>query len=320
MNAPSEDDSDGRASREAAEWLVVLNHPTVSTDRISEFYAWRRDPENARAYARAEAVWRRSGNLEDDAAIRAAVAEAVNRRSGSSRRSVFATPWAVGALVLAAGLALWLFLMRPDHYSTGVGEQRVVALEDGSRILIDADSDLTVRYAKHTRHVALERGRARFTVRHGDVRPFTVDFDGATVIATGTRFDVRADAVATSVALIDGTVRVQSKSTPEAHRDLVAGETVSIAAGLPGNTSRIPAGGTDWSEGRIVFSRTPLGSALAEMNRYSVRKVVVTDPDLLNEPISGTFAAREGRVFADTIAAMFGLHEGASKSSVVLVR
>ncbi|MDQ0839258.1 FecR family protein [Sphingomonas faeni] len=320
MSGPSEEGSEGAASREAAEWLVALDKPTVSTDRITAFYAWRRDPANARAYVHAEAVWHRSGDLRDDPEIRAAVAEAVSASGNSHRRSVFATPWAIGALVLAAALALWMFLVQPDHLVTRVGEQRIVSLEDGSRILIDADTDLLVRYAADARHVSLERGRARFTVHHGDPRPFTVDFGGARVVATGTRFDVRADPIGTSVALLDGTVRVQSKNIPDAYRDLVAGQAVSVAAGIPGEATIIRPGASDWSEGRIVFFRTPLGTALAEINRYSARKVVVTDPALLTEPISGTFTAREGKAFADTVAVMFDLHEKPSADSIALVR
>lgn len=318
MSGPSEGESD--ASREAAEWLVALNKPTVSTDRISKFYAWRRNPENARAYARAEEVWSRSGELRDDPAVQAALADAVAASTASTRRSMFTTPWAIGAIVLAAGLALWIFLVQPDRFTTGVGEQRVVALEDGSRILIDADSDVVVRYAADARRVTLEHGRARFTVRHDDPRPFEVNFDGARVTATGTRFDVRTDAVATSVALLDGTVIVRSETSPQARRDLVAGQTVSVSAGVPGRPTPIPSGAGDWSEGRIVFSRMPLGNAVKEINRYSERKVVVADPDLLDEPISGTFTGREGSVFADSVAVMFGLRVVPSGDTVVLSR
>lgn len=319
MNAPSEDYLGGTASREAAEWLVALNTPTVSTDTISAFYAWRREPRNARAYAQAEAVWRKSGGLGDDAAIRAAVADAVAASAPSARNPVFAAHWAIGALILATGLAFWIFLLQPNHFTTRVGEQRTVALDDGSRILVDADSDVTVRYTNTARAVTLGHGRARFSVHHGDPRAFTVDFDGARVIATGTRFDVRADSVATSVALLDGTVRVQSKNEPAKHRDLVAGQSVSIAAGVPGAVATIPPGAADWSEGRVVFSRTPLGTAIAEINRYSVRKIVVSDPRLLGEPISGTFTAREGQTFADTVSAMFDLHDTPSDGAIVLV-
>lgn len=318
MTAPSEEELGAAASREAAEWLVALNTPTVSTDTISAFYAWRRESRNAQAYARAEAVWRKSGDLGDDAAIRAAVADAVAASATSARNPVFAAHWAIGALILAVGLAFWIFLLQPDHFTTRVGEQRTVSLDDGSSILVDADSDVTVRYTKNTRGVTLGHGRARFSVHHGDPRAFTVDFQGARVIATGTRFDVRADGVATSVALFDGTVRVQSKTEPAKHRDLVAGQSVTVAAGVPSAVATIPAGAADWSEGRVVFSHTPLGTAIAEINRYSVRKIVVSDPRLLGEPISGTFTAREGQTFADTVAAMFNLRDTRSDGAIVL--
>src|SRR3989344_6440977 len=51
-----DDDLDIRR-REAAAWFARLSQRRVSTDDVKAFSAWRRDPDNARAYERGESVW-----------------------------------------------------------------------------------------------------------------------------------------------------------------------------------------------------------------------------------------------------------------------
>ena len=49
--------------KEAADWFSKLNQRKVTTTDIKAFSAWRRDPENARAFSRLEAMWDAAGTL-----------------------------------------------------------------------------------------------------------------------------------------------------------------------------------------------------------------------------------------------------------------
>src|SRR3546814_951836 len=98
---------------------------------------------------------------------------------------------AVLVLAVGAGWRLWDPMQPPQRYATAIGQQHDVALEDGSRVRLDTNSALVVRYSRKHRDVVLERGRAQFDVAHAPQRPFTVHAGPGTVRAVGTQFQVR---------------------------------------------------------------------------------------------------------------------------------
>ncbi|MGE5566426.1 MAG: iron dicitrate transport regulator FecR, partial [Parcubacteria group bacterium] len=59
---------------------------------------------------------------------------------------------------------------------------------------------------------------------------------------------------------------------------------------------------TDWLVGRLKFEGEPLGQVAEEFNRYSTRKLVITDPKLAAKPISGTFRADDQDAFVQALA------------------
>src|SRR3546814_9532022 len=79
---------------------------------------------------------------------------------------------AVLVLAVGAGWRLWDPMQPPQRYATAIGQQHDVALEDGSRVRLDTNSALVVRYSRKHRDVVLERGRAQFDVAHAPQRPF----------------------------------------------------------------------------------------------------------------------------------------------------
>ena len=59
-------------------------------------------------------------------------------------------------------------------YVSAIGEVKTIALPDGSRMTLDADSAVVGRFGHAGRSVHLTRGRAFFAVAHDASRPFTV--------------------------------------------------------------------------------------------------------------------------------------------------
>jgi ferric-dicitrate binding protein FerR (iron transport regulator) len=66
--------------REAAEWFARLNQRTVTTADVKGFSEWRRDPENARAFSRVEAMWDAAGALAKSPEMSALAREAAGLR------------------------------------------------------------------------------------------------------------------------------------------------------------------------------------------------------------------------------------------------
>ena len=129
------------------------------------------------------------------------------------RRTHIYGRWAAAAvIVVAIGLAFAAVYLqvRPVQYETAVSEQRDVLLADGSRITLNTDTALTVRYAATSRRVELARGEAIFAVKHDVARPFEVVAGQTVTRALGTEFNVDRRSDRIRVSVIEGVVRVSA--------------------------------------------------------------------------------------------------------------
>jgi len=300
---------------EAARWFHRLSRP-VSSGAVQEFYEWRRDAANAKAYADVEATWEATKRLANDPDIQAATAEALRRHPAQARLRrpglLGVGPFAIGATV-AAALALcvagaWLFAQVQPTYETRVGEQRLVVLKDGSRVRLNTNSRLIVRFRSDERRVVLARGEGFFEAAHDTARPFVVEAGGAQVRAIGTKFDVRRDANAVRVTLLEGQVRVARADQPAA-AILGPNQQLTVTdAGLtaPRATNAREAAG--WVSGRLTFRGVALEDAIAEVNRYAVHRIALKAPEALaRQQISGVFDTGDTLAFVAAVALEFDL-------------
>lgn len=318
-----------RARSEAAAWFARLGRQAVTTDALRAFRDWRRTPANAQAYAEVERTWAKAGTLAHDPEIRAATHAALDRRPRTRPAGLPRSPLAWGAaglaaLALAAGLRFGPGLAAPA-YDTGVGEQRLVMLDDGSRVRLNTDSRVRIRFRDDRRRVELLRGQAFFEVAHDPARPFTVDAGAADVRALGTRFDVRRLDGTVQVTLVEGAVRVQADEARAedgpAAWTLAAGQQLTVAAGRaaaarPADT----AGATSWTAGRIVFRETPLAAAVAEVNRYAPHKVTLEAPSLAAAPVNGVFDTGDTEAFVAAASSLFGLEARRTPDGAVVLK
>lgn len=308
-----------QSSTEAAAWLARLNTRSVSHEELEEFYTWRRQPGNAAAYAKVESLWRDARGLGEDRDIAEAVRDALERPRRKAallptgRRQVLA---GAGALVIGGAAAAFL-LSRPQVYETGIGEQRLVTLADGSRLRLNTNSRLSVDYASDARTIDLLQGQAFFEVKTDPLRPFTVHADGVEVRTLGTRFDVRrTDAV--QVVLVDGAVAVSAgDGSPSL---LSPGEAISVGADGRKVEERIDLEAvTSWTSGRMVFKETPLGQAVAEANRYSARQIELRSPALRDLLVDGTFETGDVDAFVAALTALFPVRVSNSENGSIIL-
>lgn len=288
-----DDDLDIRR-QEAASWFTRLSQRRVSTGDVRAFSAWRRDPDNARAYDRVESVWEATNTLADDPDISALTAEALGREPPPVRaRAMVSNIWkplggVAVAMIAVAAVGLWT-LNRPLTYATAVGEQRTVRLEDGSRVTLDTGSRIQVRLSDDRRSVALVSGQAFFNVAGNPARPFTVTAGDTHVTAIGTRFDVRRMGDGARVTLVEGHVSVKETARGDAGWSLNPGQQVVTAAPRPTVASVDIAQETSWTTGRLIFKETPIRAAVAEINRYSDDKIDLRASHIADIPVSGVF-------------------------------
>src|SRR3546814_20909966 len=71
--------------------------------------------------------------------------------------------------LIFAGITIWR-TQQPQVYATGLGERRVVMLDDDSRLSLDAKTRVRVKYSRAGRQLWLDEGRARFEVGKDPLR------------------------------------------------------------------------------------------------------------------------------------------------------
>ncbi len=305
-------------------WRLRLSEPHWSADDEAELEVWlQTDERHARAFERTGQVW----SFFDPHLAAPEMLSARQALLGRVRRlargrwtgpaAVLRMPSrrAVGigmAAAVAAAAGVWPLASQSDVYQTGLGERRIIRLDDGSIVTLDAMSRLSVRYSKGARALELRKGQARFDVAKDPSRPFTVTARDRNVVATGTAFNIDILDPEVRVTLIEGKVLVVPRSPrpllgepPLQARsvELHAGEALVARKDAPAQVVATAdlAQATAWQAGRLSFDREPLGKAVERMNRYSERKITVADPKVASVPVSGEFNAGDIDAFLEAV-------------------
>jgi transmembrane sensor len=210
-------------------------------------------------------------------------------RGHQSRRMRWAA--AAAAVVCLGVLAGWtLFEAREQpSYTTNLGEQRTLKLDDGSVLQLNTLSRVQIAFSADNRDVQLEEGEVLFKVAHETSRPFRVLVDGNVIQALGTEFTVYRKADAVTVSVLEGCVAVQGNETTV----LAAGEAARVDKGAVIRTKDIDAANAaSWRQRRLVFRVTPLGEVVEEFNRYNRTPQLHLDGlDGASRHYTGTFDA-----------------------------
>ncbi len=299
-------ENDASPAQAAADWFARSRSPGFGRDDQNALAAWLdQSPDYGEAYLRVIELWRETESLHSHPSV-LKVRDVTKRRyrATSRRRSVLIAA-ACACAAVAAGLGAMAYrdaaAPKPvtQVFQTEVGQTAHIALMDGSKLTLDTDTTVHAVIGPHKRELLLDRGRVYFKVAKDKSRPFIVTADGRSVTATGTEFEVRSEARHFEVLLVEGRVRV---SQPASRNGGVAGDLMStdlepgtrLVGGEDGRWILARAEGQAdlaWMRGQLVFKNRPVGEIAAEMNRYSRRKIVVSDARIANRSVFGAFMA-----------------------------
>ncbi|MDE2184550.1 MAG: FecR domain-containing protein [Alphaproteobacteria bacterium] len=315
-NLPPEDQE--RLEVAALWWQRLQKDPSI--EMSDDFLLWIAEPVNCRAFKAVESTMSALSDFGATPNILDMRRTALTRlrNAGVKRwmpRVLLARVAAVILVVAVGGGVVWYVRSQaPDSYTTEVGERRVVALVDGSRISLDSDSEVNVRYTDAARAVVLNRGRARFDVAHDVKRPFTVTAGTKTVVAVGTSFDVERLGSTVLVTLIQGHVLIKDAAAPlptptqprpKRTLSMVAGQQLVAAVdGKPVISRTDLSDATAWESGHLVFRGETLAEAVERVNRYTDHPIMV-DPSAASIRISGVFNAGDIGSFVSAITGYF---------------
>ncbi|WP_425220739.1 FecR family protein [Pseudomonas sp.] len=276
---------------QAAEWAVLLSDGPLNAEQQATLTLWlEADPRHAKALHFARGTWVALAQAPAQQAQPRRQRSAAQRPRPAQRRSRVRR-WAAAACVFAMlgglGWSQQQRIMLPliaDHH-TAAGEVRSLTLADGSEVLLDSASAIRVNYSSAQRQVELLAGAAIFQVAAQADRPFVVAADGGTTRALGTRFVVqRQDDGAALVGVLEHSVEVTSGG----HQwQLAEGESLRYdAQGLSPQALDLPRL-TSWQRGLLVFDRTPLAQAVAQLNHYRAGHILIADQALGQREVSG---------------------------------
>ncbi|MBI2513720.1 MAG: FecR domain-containing protein [Opitutae bacterium] len=282
---PHSEKFDPAADEQAALWAAKLDGSVLTADERTALDAWLEAAPSHRIALAAYCQF--SADLEQQlpllAGIQGSTAETNRELTTARPRPWLSRPLWVGAMLTAAAAAVAVTLWvgrapRAETLSvaTASAERHSVALADGTRVELNAHTQLSATLGRDERRVRLS-GQAFFAVAKDPSRPFFVETTGGTVRVTGTQFDVRTDAAAPlQVTVLEGSVQVQpAGAAPDATRALKAGDQYRL-----GEVHALGANEIDavlaWRNGEIVFNRAPLRDVLAAFAKHHDRAIAVS--------------------------------------------
>lgn len=296
--------------QQAIEWLMLLRTRELTNSETLAFAEWlSSDVEHADAFATAEDLF----NGMTHAAYLHKTRSAPTLAPVPEKTSVSIIPqrpprrparWLALPLGLAAA---WLFavtLVLPQQadlwhnvfsdYHTGTGRQNRIVLSDGSEVLLNTDTAISVDYSSSSRRITLHHGQALFTVAKDPARPYEVDTGEVTVRALGTVFEVyRKNGGDVSVLVEEHSVATSLNANHRQQATLVEqGQQLhynhdSGQLGAPqAADSQLSSA---WTRNQVVVNDRPLAELIAEIERYRNGRIFLSG-DLQNLRVSGLFS------------------------------
>jgi len=297
---------------------------TLEKRRIDE---WVKDPQNKELFYEYLAQWE-SLNIQYvsdvDAAIRRhqrrleiiqfpldVSTKAINSSKQSVRKLSIAASFLLAAMIvgyLSKDKVLYKTL------ATSYGETKSLLLNDGTKIILNANSSLTIPrlgFGDYTRNVSL-KGEANFTVAHlpGNQKFVVKTADGPDVVVLGTEFTVYNRLHQFKVSLSKGKIQLKYKENQQGKNLIMrAGELVTIDSKGKAVLKKTadPEIFSAWKDNRYVFDHTALQDVCTLFKEDFGLDIEIADPEISTWAVSGTFKASNAQELLEALAESSGL-------------
>lgn len=229
---------------------------------------------------------------------------------------------AVAATVSIIVFAVFMFnnLFKSHHifYTTEYGEMKTLNLEDGSKILLNANSEL--RFTDE--RIVRLKGEAFFFVEHlTDDRPFVVKTDELEINVLGTEFNVNSRRKETEVILTSGHVHLHLYNQSDTTQvSMVPGDLVSYSENEASfNKIRVDTESlTSWKSNLLVFDHTPFCDILVLLEDNYGLNIEVKDKDILELEFTAELPADDVDLLLKLIEKSFHISIIKTKNKVLM--
>ncbi|CAD6877225.1 hypothetical protein [Methylomonas albis] len=313
---------DASADEQAEYWLALRESPFYDSEQEKLWQAWlAASRENLEAWQQTQRFFRRVETLNPAhlSRIERRVQKASGTAAAKAGRGLWA--WPIAACLMLALCLGWAFNAGYfADFRTGTGELRKIQLSDGSTVILNTASSLSVAFSERQRVIHLHGGEAYFKVAADAARPFEVLSSGGRVRALGTAFDIKQWQGNLAVTVYEHSVRV-AFSGGETLERLAEGQRVVSAGGKTGvpeavNLKQAAA----WQERRLVFKEKPLQQVIDDLNRYRPGKILIADSALAGHLVTGVFDANEPEAALSVIEKTLSVSETRLTDALVVLR
>lgn len=331
----------------ASRWVLKIDEGALSASDKAALGVWLdENPEHRDVLLEVSTVWDKT-----DALARLADFFPHEASPDLTPTVPWHRPWAQGVAVAASlvVLAVTAVVLLPRletnfdsdlplptqsaAYETAIGEQKIVLLPDGSEVVLNTNSQLSLIFTPSARVLRLARGEILVRVAKDESRPLSVIAGNRIVQAKGTEFTVEitkdqyVEVMVTEGRVVVG-IQPRSLGLPNttntdsdfffmppvlvqlADNTLSAGEEVTL--GAPDTVKKAISAEEiqvklSWQEGRLIFRSEPLEKALQEVERYTTVEFVLLDEDLKSKAVNGIFRTGDVETLLESLRVHFNI-------------
>lgn len=315
--------------REAHAWVRRLISGEATVSDADALRRWcETSVEHAAAFAEAQRLWRDFDPAGRRLLTRTDPSPAPNlpmRGRHWSRRAFLGGAITATAAVVVTAIAPPSFMWLPSasgwgaDYRTATGEQKRLHLADGVSLALNTQTSIALQETDGGMEgIRLIAGEAAIDSDASLARPFSVIAgEGRAWTRGSARFQIRHDHDSVCVTCLAGAVEVEHGTQ---HQTLRARQRIFYGAeGMKAPVAIDPALSSAWREGIVVFRRTPLSEAVAEINRYRPGRVLLLDKKIGTHVVSGRFGIGDMDSVITQIQQAFGVRVTALPGNLILL-
>ncbi len=286
----------------AVYWSARLSSPEFTEEDKAEFFEWlNSSPRNQEAYIEVEQLSLSAAKVIAQQSITQQPITQQPEEANQNKSGLWYGVILASVLLIVVSGLLFNISKEPQHYvlATNIGKQKEFLLEDGSIIWLNTDTELHIQ--ETTAHIAaqLVKGEAIFEVKRNTRRVFDVITDDGVVRVLGTQFSVKHLTESTLVTVIDGEVALGEKSDNSNHKKnfvthsiITNNQELTLKGAKAGETPNQVNVETKlaWKSKRLIYANEPLDAVVADLNRYYIRKIYISDESLKDIKVVATLS------------------------------
>lgn len=298
-----------KVAETAARWFIRMQEAAPDAAERSQFEAWlMQSPLHQAAYASMSDAWQGIDSVTELQTL-AQARQAEQFFKADARKKTRQKLAGTMASVLAALCIGWAGVHQYQTWQstptlqlaaqTTTAQLSTQTLDDGSRVTLNANSRIEIKYYRNQRHIDLLQGEAAFEVQPDRDRPFVVETQRLKVTVLGTRFAVNKLKQLERVSVDHGKVQVLNKQDQQG---LILQNNQVAEINQHGLQARPQVSGQDYFRfisGTLVFNQASLSEIAETLSRYQPQPV--TSDERSSEKISAVVAIKDSNSFIATL-------------------